>query len=69
MQGLFLICNRKMILCALARHDYAAARQVYSQMSDLGKNDRVTKYLMYKVALYDNDTELGEYALCSTCMC
>ena len=48
-----------MILCALARHDYAAAREVYSKMSDLGREDRVTRYLMYKVALHENDSELG----------
>ena len=46
-------------MCALARHDYAAAREIFSKMSDPGREDRLTRYLMYKVALYGNDPYLG----------
>lgn len=46
-------------MCALARHDYAAAREIFSKMSDPGREDRLTRYLMYKVALYGNDPDLG----------
>jgi hypothetical protein len=48
-----------MIMCALARHEYAAARGVFSKMSDPGREDRTTRYLMYKVALQGNDPDLG----------
>lgn len=51
-----------MIQCALARHDHAAAREVYSKMSESGREDRMTRYLMYKVALYADDLELGKIA-------
>ena len=53
-----------MILCALARHDYAAAREVFSKMSDPSREDRVTRYLMYKVALHANNPDLGKIAIC-----
>lgn len=46
-------------MCALARHDYAAAREIFSKMSDPGREDRMTRYLMYKVALHGNDPDLG----------
>lgn len=50
---------RKMILCALARHDHAAARQTFFEMLETGKAMPMTRYLMYKVALGINDVELG----------
>lgn len=52
---------RKMILCALARHDHAAARQIFFGMSEMGKAMPMTRYLMYKVALGINDVELGRF--------
>jgi hypothetical protein len=51
---------RKVILCASARQDYAAAREVLSKMSDLGKNEPITRYLVYKAALHSGESELGE---------
>ncbi|KAL5459232.1 hypothetical protein PMIN06_002899 [Paraphaeosphaeria minitans] len=54
---------RKMIMCALARHDYAAAREIFSKMSDPGLEDRMTRYLMYKVALQGNDPDLAAECL------
>jgi hypothetical protein len=47
-------------MCASARQDYAAAREVFSKMSDHGRNEPITRYLMYKAALHGGDPELGE---------
>lgn len=47
---------------ALARGDVAAARAAYYQMSENGKSAATTQYLMYKIALQENDTELGKYS-------
>jgi len=52
---------RKMILCALARHDYAAAREVFSKMSDIGRDDPITRYLMYKVGLHNGEADFGRF--------
>lgn len=51
-----------MILCALARHDYVAARECLSNMSDTGRDDRITRYLMYKVGLHSGDAEFSGYS-------
>ncbi|KAF1978032.1 SPO22-domain-containing protein [Bimuria novae-zelandiae CBS 107.79] len=61
------IASRKMILCALARHDYPAAREIFSNMSDPSREDRLTRYLMYKVALYENNSDLAVECLDSVC--
>ncbi|KAK7183868.1 hypothetical protein PSPO01_10204 [Paraphaeosphaeria sporulosa] len=58
---------RKIIMCALARHDYAAARGIFSKMSGPGQEDRMTRYLMYKVALHGNDPGLAAECLDSVC--
>jgi len=50
-----------MILCALARHDYAAAREVFSKMSDIGRDDPITRYLMYKVGLHNGEADFGRF--------
>jgi len=47
--------RRKLIMSAVARRDYAAAREAFSKMSDIGRDDRVTRYLMYKVGLHEGD--------------
>jgi hypothetical protein len=52
---------RKIILCALARHDYAAAREVFTKMSDTGRDDRITRYLMYKVGLHNGEADFGRF--------
>ncbi|KAF2258604.1 SPO22-domain-containing protein [Lojkania enalia] len=54
---------RRVILCALSRQDYAAARGVFSKMSDVGRNEPITRYLMYKAALHDGDAEFSTQCL------
>jgi hypothetical protein len=46
---------------ALSKGDVTAARAAYHQMSDQGKSAAMTQYLMYKLALQENDAELGRY--------
>ncbi|KAF2689190.1 SPO22-domain-containing protein [Lentithecium fluviatile CBS 122367] len=58
---------RKMILCALARHDPAAAREFFSKMSDTGRDDRITRYLMYKVGLHSGDLDFVAECLDLVC--
>lgn len=46
---------------ALSKGDATAARAAYHRMSGHGKSAAMTQYLMYKLALQDNDAELGRY--------
>lgn len=55
-----LIGIRKMILCALERHDTAAAREIFGQMSADAKVAPVTQYLMFKVALRSGERDFGK---------
>ena len=52
--------ERKLLLCALRRHDLSSARELYSHMSDGSKSAPMTKYLMYKLALRSEDEDLGK---------
>ncbi|KAF2114687.1 meiosis protein SPO22/ZIP4 like-domain-containing protein [Lophiotrema nucula] len=58
---------RKVILCAISRQDYAAARDVFSKMSDVGKNEPITRFLMYKMALHSNDFDFAAECLDEVC--
>lgn len=49
-----------MIQCALSRQDYAAAREAFNMMSDSGRDEPVTRYLMYKTGLQSGDMDLGK---------
>lgn len=48
---------RKIIQCALTRRDYEAARSAYARMTETGRDEPVTRYLMYKVALQSGDAD------------
>lgn len=47
---------------ALLKGDLTAARAAYHQMSENGRSAAMTQYLMYKIAIQENDVELGEYS-------
>ena len=47
---------------ALSKGDLTAARAAYHQMSENGRSAAMTQYLLYKIALQENDIELGEYS-------
>ncbi|KAG9530791.1 SPO22-domain-containing protein, partial [Aureobasidium melanogenum] len=55
--------SRKSMTVALSKGDVTAARAAYHQMSDQGKSAAMTQYLMYKLALQENDTELATRSL------
>ena len=55
--------ERKMMLCALGTSVLARALEVYSQMSAVNQKDPATQYLLYKVALRSQDTELARDCL------
>ena len=57
--GVDSLC-RKLITCALARQDYASARSTFSKMSETGRDTPKTRYLMYKIALHEGETEFGK---------
>jgi hypothetical protein len=52
--------SSKSMTVALATGDVTAARAAYHQMSENGKSAVMTQYLMYKIALQENDVELGK---------
>lgn len=52
--------HRKIIQCALSRQDYAAAREAHKKMSESGRDEPVTRYLMYKAGIQSQDVELGK---------
>ncbi|KAF2281473.1 SPO22-domain-containing protein [Westerdykella ornata] len=58
---------RKIILCAFSCKNYAGACEAFSQMSDTGKDEPITRYLMYKVALQRGDADLAASCLETIC--
>jgi hypothetical protein len=56
-----LILPSKSMTVALSKGDITTARAVYHQMSESGKSAVMTQYLMYKIALQENDVELGKH--------
>jgi hypothetical protein len=55
-----ILCSKSMTV-ALTKCDLTAARAAYHQMSENGKSAAMTQYLMYKIAIQENDDELGKY--------
>lgn len=51
--------QRRLILCSLAMSNAAAALEVFATMSEANRNDALTQYLLYKVALQCRDTDLA----------
>ena len=50
--------GRKAITAALDRNDPNAARQAFFEMPEATQNESITRYLMFRVAVQDNDYEL-----------
>ncbi|XP_014560370.1 hypothetical protein COCVIDRAFT_89663 [Bipolaris victoriae FI3] len=59
--------SRKIIQCALTRRDYEAARSAYARMTETGRDEPVTRYLMYKVALQSGDADFAAECLNNIC--
>ncbi|KAF5526463.1 hypothetical protein CGCA056_v002343 [Colletotrichum aenigma] len=50
---------RKLILCALNRNNTEGARQIFHEMPGSARNENMTRYLVYKVALQSGDHDLA----------
>ncbi|KAH0269856.1 SPO22-domain-containing protein, partial [Aureobasidium melanogenum] len=55
--------SRKSMTVALSKGDMNAARAAYHQMSSQSKSAAMTQYLMYKLALQEDDAELATKSL------
>ncbi|RDL39259.1 uncharacterized protein BP5553_03599 [Venustampulla echinocandica] len=55
--------SRKLLLCALARQDTGSARGAFGSMSDTAKNEPMTRFLMYKIAIRSKEFELAAECL------
>ncbi|KAB8288201.1 hypothetical protein EYC80_010206 [Monilinia laxa] len=54
---------RKLLLCALGRDDVDCARDVFVSMSDAAREEPLTQFLMYKIAIRSGDVELAAECL------
>lgn len=59
--------SRKLIMCVLSMQKVDMAREVYYQMSEGGKSNPLTRFLMYKVALQSRDTDFAAESLNIIC--
>ncbi|KAI1506177.1 meiosis protein SPO22/ZIP4 like-domain-containing protein [Biscogniauxia marginata] len=51
--------TRKLLLCALQRNDLGAASEAFDSMTDTTKQEPITMYLAYKLALRNEDREMA----------
>lgn len=59
----WLMFDRKLLLCALARKDVGSAREIFNSMSDSARNEPMSRFLMYKISIRCGDTELAAECL------
>lgn len=45
---------------ALSRQDYQAAREAYGRIPEVGRDEPITRYLMYKVGIRTGDESFGK---------
>ncbi|KAF8863587.1 SPO22-domain-containing protein [Acephala macrosclerotiorum] len=55
--------SRKLLLCALARKDVGSAREIFNSMSDCARDEPMSRFLMYKIAIRCGDIELAAECL------
>jgi hypothetical protein len=51
------------LLCALDRHDLVNAREIFSGMPEAARNEPMTRFLMYKVAIRCDEVQLAAESL------
>ncbi|KAF3046085.1 hypothetical protein E8E12_010940 [Didymella heteroderae] len=59
--------TRKLVQCALSRQDYPAARDAYGRIPEIGRDEPITRYLMYKVGLRSGDVSFAVECLDIVC--
>lgn len=55
--------DRKLLLCASATQDFNSARDIFGSMSDVAKNEPMTRFLMYKIAIRCEEVEFAAECL------
>ncbi|PQE27929.1 hypothetical protein CJF30_00009126 [Rutstroemia sp. NJR-2017a BBW] len=55
--------SRKILLCALGRGDIGSARDVFGSMSSGAKEEPLTRFLMYKIAIRSEEVEFAAECL------
>jgi hypothetical protein len=58
-----LTFHRKLLLCAMAKKDVGSAREIFSSMSDSTKNEPMSRFLMYKIAIRCGESDLAAESL------
>ncbi|KAK6602521.1 hypothetical protein H4I95_06458 [Botrytis cinerea] len=61
--------SRKLLLCALNRGDINCARDIFASMSDSAKEEPLTRFLMYKIAIRSEEVELAAECLEKVASC
>ncbi|KAF7916982.1 uncharacterized protein EAE98_010413 [Botrytis deweyae] len=61
--------SRKLLLCALNRGDINSARDIFTSMSDCAKEEPLTRFLMYKIAIRSEKVELAAECLEKVASC
>jgi hypothetical protein len=55
--------NRKLLLCALGRQDIGSARDIFGTMSEVARDEPMTRFLMYKIAIRCGEIEIAAECL------
>lgn len=61
--------SRKILLCALGRGDINCARDIFGSMSDAAKEEPLTRFLLYKIAIRNGEVELAAECLEKVASC
>ncbi|KAF7947325.1 uncharacterized protein EAE97_004574 [Botrytis byssoidea] len=61
--------SRKLLLCSLNRGDINSARTIFAAMSDSAKEEPLTRFLMYKIAIRSEEVEIAAECLEKVASC
>ncbi|TGO20156.1 hypothetical protein BTUL_0001g01680 [Botrytis tulipae] len=61
--------SRKLLLCSLNRGDINSARNIFAAMSDSAKEEPLTRFLMYKIAIRSEEVEMAAECLEKVASC
>ncbi|TGO41094.1 hypothetical protein BHYA_0027g00390 [Botrytis hyacinthi] len=61
--------SRKLLLCSLNRGDINSARDIFAAMSDSAKEEPLTRFLMYKIAIRSEEVGLAAECLEKVASC
>ncbi len=61
-RNFYKIC-RKLILCALSKNDLLSAKEIFNAMSESARDEPMSRFLLYKVAVRSGDIDLAAECL------